>query len=340
MKNKNLLEIDNLKVSFFTPAGEVKAVNGVSYQLAQGEVIGIVGESGSGKSVSSYAIMRLIDEPGKVIGGSIKFDGKNILELDEKEMQSIRGNEISMIFQDPMTSLNPVFKVGNQLIEAIVKHQKVSKKEARKRAIEMLSLVGIPSPEKRLEQYPHEFSGGMRQRAMIAMALSCNPKLLIADEPTTALDVTIQAQILELIKELKKKINMSVILITHDLGIISDICDKVIVMYAGRIVEEGTIDDIFYNPKHPYTWGLLRSVPKLNADEHERLIPIEGSPVDLLNPPAGCSFAPRCEQCMKICLKENPPCFEVSEQHKASCWLMHEDVRKSKMLQGEGAVKK
>ena len=263
MKNKNLLEIDNLKVSFFTPAGEVKAVNGVSYQLAQGEVIGIVGESGSGKSVSSYAIMRLIDEPGKVIGGSIKFDGKNILELDEKEMQSIRGNEISMIFQDPMTSLNPVFKVGNQLIEAIVKHQKVSKKEARKRAIEMLSLVGIPSPEKRLEQYPHEFSGGMRQRAMIAMALSCNPKLLIADEPTTALDVTIQAQILELIKELKKKINMSVILITHDLGIISDICDKVIVMYAGKIVEEGTIDDIFYNPKHPYTWGLLRSVPKL-----------------------------------------------------------------------------
>jgi len=334
---KKLLDIDNLKVSFFTPAGEVKAVNGVSFSLNQGEVMGIVGESGSGKSVSSYAIMRLISPPGKIIGGTITFDGKNLLELDEKEMQSIRGNEISMIFQDPMTSLNPVFKIGNQLMEAIMKHQKVSKKEAREKSIEMLSLVGIPSPEKRLDQYPHEFSGGMRQRAMIAMALSCNPKLLIADEPTTALDVTIQAQILELIKELKNKINMSVILITHDLGIISDICDKVIVMYAGRIVEQASINDIFYKPKHPYTWGLLKSIPKLNADKYEKLVPIEGSPVDLLNPPAGCPFAPRCSHCMKICLTENPPYFEASGDHKAACWLLHKDAQKAEKVQEEGA---
>lgn len=329
-KNNKLLNVTNLKVSFFTPAGEVKAVNDISYSLDYGEVIGIVGESGSGKSVSSYAIMGLIDSPGKVKEGTIEFDGKKLLELDEKAMQSVRGNEISMIFQDPMTSLNPVFKVGNQLMEAIIKHQKVSKKEAKEKAIEMLRLVGIPSPEKRLEQYPHEFSGGMRQRAMIAMALSCNPKLLIADEPTTALDVTIQAQILELMKELKAKINMSIILITHDLGIISDLCDRVIVMYAGKIVEEAPIDDIFYNPKHPYTWGLLRSVPKLNTEEHERLIPIEGTPVDLLNPPKGCPFAPRCEHAMKICLAENPPYSQVSENHRASCWLLNKQNLEAK----------
>ena len=249
-------------------------------------------------------------------------------------MQSIRGNDISMIFQDPMTSLNPVFKVGYQLVEAIVKHQKVSKEEARKRAIEMLRLVGIPSPETRMEQYPHEFSGGMRQRAMIAMALSCNPKLLIADEPTTALDVTIQAQILELMKELKEKINMSIMLITHDLGIISDICDRVIIMYAGKIVEEASVDDIFYRSKHPYTWGLLRSIPKINASSKERLIPIEGQPVDLLNPPAGCPFAPRCEHCMKICLSENPPYFKVSDHHKSACWLLYKNTLEKQEIKG------
>jgi len=323
MTNK-LLDVQNLKVSFFTHAGEVKAVNDVSFSLDHGEVIGIVGESGSGKSVTSYSIIRLIDSPGKVKEGTIMFEGKNLLGLDEKAMQSVRGNEISMIFQDPMTSLNPVFKIGNQLVEAAMQHCDVNRKKAKEIALNMLKLVGIPSPEKRFDQYPHEFSGGMRQRAMIAMALTCDPKLLIADEPTTALDVTIQAQILELLKELKQKINMSIILITHDLGIISDLCDKVLVMYAGKIVEESLIDDIFYAPKHPYTLGLLRSIPKLNSEEHDRLIPIQGHPVDMLNPPAGCAFAPRCEHCMKICLAEYPPMFTISETHKAACWLLYE----------------
>lgn len=324
MKQK-LLDIKNLEVSFYTHAGEVKAVNDVSFDLEHGKVIGIVGESGSGKSVTSYSIIRLISSPGKIIGGSIMFNGQNLAEIDENTMEEIRGNDISMIFQDPMTSLNPVFKVGNQITEAIIKHQKLNAKEANEKAIEMLRLVGIPSPEKRMNQYPHEFSGGMRQRVMIAMALSCNPKLLIADEPTTALDVTIQAQILELMKELKDKINMSIILITHDLGIISDLCDKVIVMYAGQIVEEAPIDEIFYNPKHPYTWGLLKSIPKLNTETHEKLIPIEGQPVDLLNPPKGCPFAPRCESCMKICLTKNPPQFSLSQDHRAACWLLYKD---------------
>jgi oligopeptide transport system ATP-binding protein len=321
--NDKLLDIKNLQVSFYTHAGEVKAVNDVSFDLEYGKVIGIVGESGSGKSVTSYAIMRLISSPGVIKDGSILFDGKNLVEIDEKDMENIRGNDISMIFQDPMTSLNPVFKVGNQLTESIVRHQKVSLKVAKEKAVEMLSLVGIPSPEKRMNQYPHEFSGGMRQRVMIAMALSCNPKLLIADEPTTALDVTIQAQILELMKELKDKINMSIILITHDLGIISDLCDKVIVMYAGQIVEEAPIDEIFYNPKHPYTWGLLRSIPKINAEQHEKLIPIEGQPIDLLNQPKGCPFAPRCENCMKVCISQKPQHFMVSDHHSAACWLLH-----------------
>jgi oligopeptide transport system ATP-binding protein len=330
--NNNLLNVNDLKVSFYTHAGEVKAVNGVSFNLGQGEVIGIVGESGSGKSVTSYSIIRLIDSPGKIIGGSINFNDQNLLELNEKEMQNIRGNEISMIFQDPMTSLNPVFKIGYQLMESIIKHQGVSRSDAKKRAIEMLRLVGIPSPEKRMDQYPHEFSGGMRQRAMIAMALSCNPKLLIADEPTTALDVTIQAQILELMKELKEKINMSIILITHDLGIISDICDRVIIMYAGKVVEEAPIDDIFYRSKHPYTWGLLRSIPKINADDKERLVPIEGHPVDLLNLPKGCPFAPRCEHCMNICLSENPPFAKVSDKHKSACWLLFKNKLEEKTV--------
>jgi oligopeptide transport system ATP-binding protein len=321
INNENLLEVKDLEVSFFTHAGEVKAVRGISYQLRPGEVMGIVGESGSGKSVSSYGLMGIIPEPGKIINGSIMFDGKEITKQTEKEMTKIRGKEIGMIFQDPMTSMNPVFTVGNQIDEALKKHTDLNKEGREARIIELFKLVGINQPEKRIHQYPHEFSGGMRQRAMIAMALSCNPKLLIADEPTTALDVTIQAQIIELLKELKDKINMSIIFITHDLGVIADICDKVAVMYAGNIIEAGSIDEIFYEPKHPYTWGLLKSMPKIHEDEHERLIPIEGNPVDLINPPKGCSFAPRCEHCMKICLDKVPPATETSEGHNSLCWL-------------------
>ncbi|SCP97283.1 ABC transporter ATP-binding protein [Anaerobium acetethylicum] len=319
--NQSLLSVNDLEVSFFTYAGEVKAVRKISYDLKFGEVMGIVGESGSGKSVSSFGLMGIIPEPGKIIGGSIVFEGRDITKMSEKELIKIRGKEVSMIFQDPMTSLNPVFTVGNQIDESLRKHTELNKEQRKERIIELFKLVGINQPEKRIKQYPHEFSGGMRQRVMIAMALACNPKLLIADEPTTALDVTIQAQILELLKELRNKINMSIIFITHDLGVVSEICDKVAVMYAGNIIERGSIDDIFYNPKHPYTWGLLKSVPKINADEHERLIPIEGTPVDLINPPQGCAFAPRCEHCMKICLTKKPPVCQVGENHEALCWL-------------------
>lgn len=320
-KSKNLLEVKDLEVSFFTYAGEVKAVRSISYELKPGEVMGIVGESGSGKSVSSYALMGIIPEPGKVIGGNIIFDGKDITNLSEKERLKMRGKDIGMIFQDPMTSLNPVFTVGNQINESLKKHTNLNKEERTARIIELFRLVGINQPEKRMNQYPHEFSGGMRQRVMIAMALACNPKLLIADEPTTALDVTIQAQIVELLKDLKTKINMGIIFITHDLGVIADICDKVAVMYAGNIIETGSIDEIFYEPKHPYTWGLLKSMPKLNAKEHERLVPIEGNPVDLINPPKGCAFAPRCKHCMKICLEKKPPAYNISSGHDALCWL-------------------
>lgn len=319
--NKTLLSVNDLEVSFFTYAGEVKAVRGISYELKHGEVMGIVGESGSGKSVSSYGLMGIIPGSGKIISGSINFDGKEITTLSEKEMAKLRGKDVSMIFQDPMTSLNPVFTVGNQIDESLRKHTDLNKQQRKERIIELFTLVGINQPEKRMKQYPHEFSGGMRQRVMIAMALACNPKLLIADEPTTALDVTIQAQIVELMKELKDKINMSIIFITHDLGVVAEICDKVSVMYAGNIIERGSIDDIFYNPKHPYTVGLLKSVPKLNADDHERLIPIEGTPVDLINPPEGCAFAPRCESCMKICLTKKPPVCHVGESHDSLCWL-------------------
>ena len=298
--NKNLVEVKNLEVSFFTYAGEVKAVRGISYNLKPGEVMGIVGESGSGKSVSSYGLMGIIPEPGKVIGGQILFEGRDVTAMSEKELLKIRGKDISMIFQDPMTSLNPLFTIGNQIEESLRKHTSLDKDQRQKRMVELLTLVGINQPEKRLKQYPHEFSGGMRQRVMIAMALACDPKLLIADEPTTALDVTIQAQILELLKELKDKIHMGIVFITHDLGVVSDICDSISVMYAGTIVESGSSDQIFYEPRHPYTWGLLASVPKIDTDEHQRLIPIEGNPVDLINPPKGCPFAPRCKHC--ICL--------------------------------------
>ena len=321
MNNQPLLNIEHLRLSFFTPAGEVKALNDVSFQLEQGDVLGIVGESGSGKSVTAYSIMGLTAYPGRIVGGEIHFNDHEIHKMTEKEMRSIRGKEVSIIFQDPMTSLNPVYTIGNQICEVIRLHTNKTKEQAHARAVELLSLVGINEPERRLKQYPHELSGGMRQRVMIAMALACEPKLLIADEATTALDVTIQAQILELMMELKKKIGMSIIMITHDLGVVSNMCDKIAVMYAGKIVEYGTADDIFYNPQHEYTRGLLTSIPKLNATEHERLVPIEGQPVDLLNPPAGCPFAPRCKSCMKICLREMPPYTHFSEDHYSACWL-------------------
>jgi len=320
---EKLLQINDLQTSFYTYAGEVKAVRGVSLHLNKGEAIGIVGESGSGKSITMMSLMGLLPDNGKVKVGQLIFDGKDLSTTSEKEMEKIRGNEIGMIFQDPMTSLNPVFTIGNQIMEPLIKHKNISKREAFDKSVDMLKLVGIPSPEKRMKQFPHEFSGGMRQRAMIAMSLVCKPKLLIADEPTTALDVTIQAQILELMKDLKAKIGMSIILITHDLGVVADVCSRIYVMYGGTIVESGTSRDLFYNSKHPYTWGLLKSIPNPKEDIKERLKPIEGTPPDLLQPPAGCPFAPRCEHTMKICLTERPPQFEINEGHFSACWLNH-----------------
>ena len=316
-----LVDIQYERLSFFTPAGEVKALNDVSIHLNDGEVLGIVGESGSGKSVTAYSLMGLTAYPGKLVGGTIDFNGHRINDLSEKEFRKIRGNEVSIIFQDPMTSLNPVYTIGNQIMEVILLHTDKNKEQARARAKELLELVGINEPEKRLKQYPHELSGGMRQRVMIAIALACEPKLLIADEPTTALDVTIQAQILELMMELKEKLGMAIIMITHDLGVVASMCDRIAVMYAGRIVEYGTTDDIFYNPKHEYTKGLLKSIPRLDAKEHERLVPIEGTPIDLLNPPAGCPFAPRCSNCMKICLREMAPVTTFDDVHYTQCWM-------------------
>ena len=316
-----MLEVRDLHTSFFTPAGEVKAVNGISFNLDQGKVLGIVGESGSGKSVTAYSIMQILEKTGKIISGSIKFNGEELVGAGEKAMKHIRGNKISIIFQDPMTSLNPVYTVGNQIMEVILLHTDKNKAQAKERAKELLQLVGINEPDKRLKQYPHELSGGMRQRVMIAMALACEPKLLIADEPTTALDVTIQAQILELMMELKDKLGMAIIMITHDLGVVASMCERIAVMYAGKLVEYGTAEDIFYNPKHQHTKGLIRSIPRIDTKEHERLIPIEGTPVDLLNPPKGCPFAPRCEECMKICLREMPPVTNFGEVHYTQCWL-------------------
>ncbi len=319
--SEHLVDIQHERLSFFTPAGEVKALNDVSIHLNDGEVLGIVGESGSGKSVTAYSLMGLTAYPGRLVGGTIDFNGHRINDLSEKEFRKIRGNEVSIIFQDPMTSLNPVYTIGNQIMEVILLHTDKNKEQARARAKELLELVGINEPEKRLKQYPHELSGGMRQRVMIAIALACEPKLLIADEPTTALDVTIQAQILELMMELKEKLGMAIIMITHDLGVVASMCDKIAVMYAGRIVEYGTTDDIFYNPKHEYTKGLLKSIPRLDAKEHERLVPIEGTPIDLLNPPAGCPFAPRCSNCMKICLREMAPVTTFDDVHYTQCWM-------------------
>ena len=324
-KNGKLLEVKDLHVSFFTPAGEVKALNGVSFSMNQGDVLGIVGESGSGKSVTAYSIMGLTAYPGRLVGGTVWFNGHQIDKMTEKEFRKIRGNEVSIIFQDPMTSLNPVYTIGNQIVEVILLHTKKTKQEAWARARELLELVGINEPDRRLKQYPHELSGGMRQRVMIAIALACEPKLLIADEPTTALDVTIQAQILELMNDLRHKLGMSIIMITHDLGVVAQMCEKIAVMYAGHIVEYGTTDEIFYNPQHEYTKGLINSIPKLNAEEKERLVPIEGQPVDLLNPPAGCPFAPRCKSCMKICLNKMPPKTELSDTHYTYCWLRQKE---------------
>ena len=321
-ENEKLIEVRDLKVSFFTPAGEVKAVDGISYSLGYNEVMGIVGESGSGKSVEAYSIIGLLQSPGKVIGGSITFEGEDLLAYTPEQMRQFRGNKVSMIFQNPMTCLNPVYTIGNQLTEALLCHDSsISKEEAWKKAVEMLEKVGINNAEKRMKQYPHEFSGGMRQRAKIAMALICKPKLLIADEPTTALDVTIQAQILELMKELQKEENTSIIFITHNLGVVAEICDWVSVMYAGKIIEQGRVNDIFYNPQHPYTKGLLASMPRLDEDSHERLIPSEGTPIDLLNPPKGCNFAPRCSECRKICLRAKPPFSDMGDGHISACWL-------------------
>ena len=318
--SENILSVQNLHTSFHTDKGEVKAVNGVTFNLEKGKILGIVGESGSGKSVTAYSIMRILEKNGRITEGKILYKGQDIAEFSEKQMREFRGKCCSIIFQDPMTSLNPVFTVGNQLKEAIELHTDRKGKEAEARAIEMLTLVGVNEPEKRVKQYPYELSGGMGQRVMIAMALACEPDILIADEPTTALDVTIQAQILELMQSLQKKLGMAIIMVTHDLGVIADMCDEIIVMYGGRVCERGTAEDIFYRPHHEYTKGLLRSIP--NVDRiGEKLIPIPGTPINLLNMPKGCAFCPRCEEAMKICIEEQPPEMQMPDGHFASCWL-------------------
>ncbi|WP_453995533.1 ABC transporter ATP-binding protein [Bacillus nitroreducens] len=326
---ENILEIDDLHVSFDTSVGKVKAVRGVSFSVEKGEAIAIVGESGCGKSVTAKSIMRLLPTPqAKIEKGSILLNGEDIVRKSEKAMERIRGNEVGMIFQDPMTSLNPTTKIGIQIAEGILRHRKITKKEALEHAVNMLKMVGIPQPEKRILQYPHEFSGGMRQRVMIAIALACQPRLLIADEPTTALDVTIQAQILQLMKELQAKTNTSIILITHDLGVVAEMCSKVVVMYAGEIVEMGSVEEIFAKPNHPYTKGLLKSVPRLDMEKYEKLSTIIGTPPDLLDPPRGCSFYPRCEMAMKLCAEYKPMFEEVSPTQFSSCWLNHPMAKK------------
>ncbi len=320
-----LLEVKDLHTSFFTDAGEVKAVDGVSFELDRGKVLGIVGESGSGKSVTAYSIMQILAPTGKIVGGSVKLDGTELVGADENILRKVRGNRISIIFQDPMTSLNPTYTIGHQLVEAIRLHTDRNRKQAWDRALEMLQLVNVNEPRRRLKQYPFELSGGMRQRVMIAMALACEPDILIADEPTTALDVTIQAQILELMQDLQKKLGMAIIMITHDLGVVAQLCDEVIVMYAGSICERGTADEIFYTPAHEYTKGLMRSIPR-DENNGQRLQPITGTPIDLLNMPKGCPFAPRCDHAMKICLTERAPRMQVGETHFSSCWMNVKDA--------------
>ena len=333
-----LVDIKNERLSFFTPAGEVKALNDVSIHLREGEVLGIVGESGSGKSVTAYSLMGLTAYPGKLIGGSLYFNGHQVEEMTDKEMRKIRGNEISIIFQDPMTSLNPVYTIGNQIMEAVLLHTDKTKAQARDRAKELLELVGINEPEKRLRQYPHELSGGMRQRVMIAIALACEPKLLIADEPTTALDVTIQAQILELMMELKDKLGMAIIMITHDLGVVANVAKEIAVMYSGMIVERGLCEDIFYHPRHPYTWALIQSVPRLDLKNKQELSSIPGTPPDLLNPPVGCPFCTRCQYCMEICKEEMPERTDFGNGHTAACWLHHPMAPKVAMPELKGGA--
>ncbi|MEM4998596.1 ABC transporter ATP-binding protein [Priestia megaterium] len=325
---EKMIQIKNLHVHFSTYGGRVQAVRGVSFDLHKGETLAIVGESGCGKSVTSQSIMRLIPTPpGRITSGSILFKGQDLTKLPEKKMRDIRGANISMIFQDPMTALNPTLRVGEQISENIMQHENISKEKAKEKAFEMLELVGIPNPKERLKQYPHEFSGGMRQRIVIAMALVCNPEVLIADEPTTALDVTIQAQILELFKDIQQKTDVSIVLITHDLGVVAQVADRVAVMYAGKIVEIGTRRDIFYTPQHPYTKGLLRSVPRLDLYESE-LVPIAGSPPDLFAPPSGCSFAPRCPYVMEVCDRMYPVSTKLKESHQVHCWLQDERAQK------------
>ena len=331
----SLLEVRDLHTSFFTSAGEVKAVNGLSFSLDEGKVLGIVGESGSGKSVTAYSVLQILTYPGKIVSGSIKLNGTELVGKSDEEMRKIRGNKISIIFQDPMTSLNPTYTIGRQLMEAILLHTDRNRQEARERALEMLQLVNVNEPKKRLDQYPYELSGGMRQRVMIAMALACEPDILIADEPTTALDVTIQAQILELMQDLQKKLGMAIIMITHDLGVVAQLCDEVIVMYAGSVCERGTADEIFYHPAHEYTKGLMRSISR---DENNvmSLQPITGTPIDLLNLPAGCPFAPRCDRAMKICLQKKAEEIWVGEDHISACWLNVKDLQERGIDTAEG----
>ena len=335
MSEQYLLSVQDLHTTFRTDSGEVQAVNGVSFNLNPGEILGIVGESGSGKSVTAYSVMQILADNGRIKSGHILYKGEDLTMWSEKQMSHFRGKCCSIVFQDPMTSLNPVFTIGSQLGEAIRLHTNRRGKEVRERAIEMLELVGINEPEKRIKQYPFELSGGMRQRVMIAMALACEPDILIADEPTTALDVTIQAQILELMQDLQKKLGMAVILVTHDLGVIADMCDNIIVMYGGRICERGTAREIFYNPKHEYTKGLLRSSPSVN-NMKKKLVPIAGTPINMLNLPAGCAFCTRCDAAMKICLTEHPDELTINENHKAACWV---NIRDRLMAEGgEGNV--
>jgi oligopeptide transport system ATP-binding protein len=317
-----LLEVKNLRTQFFTQDGVVHAVNGISYSVDKGETVAIVGESGSGKSVGVMSLIRLIPQPpGKIVDGEVMFDGQDLLKLSEDELRDIRGNRIAMIFQDPMTSLNPVLTIGRQITEALELHMNMNKEQARKRAVQLLEMVGIPGAAARLDDYPHQFSGGMRQRVMIAMGLSCDPQLLIADEPTTALDVTIQAQIVDLTRRLQDELGMAIIWITHDLGVVAGMAQRVMVMYAGFIVEEAAVNDIYAQPRHPYTLGLLRSIPRLDLGRQKRLVPIDGLPPDLLEPPTHCPFAPRCQFAIDKCWQENPPLVEVAPHHKAACWV-------------------
>lgn len=335
----NLIEVKNLCVSYLTYAGEVKSVRGVSFAVEEGETLAIVGESGCGKTVTAKTLMGLIQSPGVIKEGSeIIYANKNLVEQSEQEWESYRGEECAMIFQDALAALNPTMSVGKQIAENLIIHKKMNKKDAIRKAVEILGKVGIPEPEKRVKQYPHEFSGGMRQRVMIAIALACSPKLLIADEPTTALDVTIQAQILELLKDLQKELKTSIILITHDLGVVADMADHIAVMYSGKIIEKGRRRDIFYHPKHPYTWSLLNAVPRLDGDRKNNLVSIDGAPPDLLLPIKGCAFAERCPYCMNICTRQEPPVFQFENDHIVSCWLQHEKVKKDCPFETGGAL--